>query len=372
MNRLDDLLDRAADDLHHAVDRMFTEAPLDARGPTGTEMAFPHADLPRGGARRVLAIASGVVAVVVVGALVVASGPSHRNTPIGASTTASPTPASSSFRPLELPDTPRGYAAVPRVIRPAARDGVKSAVVIKRNGAGAVIDRVIMRAGDLGRYGNPPLRRIFAPTNLPTASDGTVSVNATNGTVRIEFSIGSASSLILEAHHPDPLTREQLATEMEQIVPVLSLAPSNDLSIDGTLPAGWELAVAGNEPETVVPTYLQAFEVDRPDGGAKIIVSNLPINDPGVPYWEMLDTLTTIEVRGHAGHLSLDSHAYVGPTPVPTLIWQEAAGHWVTLRADGMTTEQLLDVADRLTPVSGDWVPQGGDATTTTALASPG
>lgn len=55
-----------------------------------------------------------------------------------------------------------------------------------------------------------------------------------------------------------------------------------------------------------------------------------------------------------------------GLAPVPTLIWPDSSGRWVTVRADGVTTEQLLDLAGRLTPVAGDWTSDTATTTTTT------
>lgn len=367
MTRLDDLLDTAADDLRDAVDRMLASTAQPITATPGHEIEAREL-AHRRPSRRVLVSASvGLAAAAVLGLLALAPGRSNDEPGIGASTTvsANPTPT---FRPLELPDSPAGYVELPKIVRPAVRDQLRSAVFVKRDGAGNIIERVIARAGDTSQSGRTA-RRIFSSDNLPTAFDGSVAFSDGTDDVYVQFALGGDANLVLEAHHGDSLTRDALATEMVGIVAVLRLSLANDISFDGALPEGWEMAVTGQEPWNVGPTYVQVFEVDQPDGGAKVIVSNLPSTDPGMPYWEMVDTLTPIEVRGRAGFLSLDSTQTGNLAPVPILIWPESDGHWVTLRADGLTAEQLLEVAARLRPADGEWTAGSNrNAATTTSL----
>lgn len=64
------------------------------------------------------------------------------------------------------------------------------------------------------------------------------------------------------------------------------------------------------------------------------------------------------DLRGRAGYLSLDSNPTGNVAPVPILIWPEADGHGTTLRADGLTAEQLLDVARASVRPTGSGLPR--------------
>ena len=372
MNRLDDLLDTAAADLQRAVNDMAPDVRLhaDRHDVDEFELAATHATRPTA-RRALLAGAVGVAAAAAVAIMVVASDTSDRRRPAGVSTTAVSAPSGAVFAPLELAATPPGYALAGQVERPAGGGDVKTAVFVRRDPIGAVIQKAVVRVGHLSRYGGAASPARAAPANLPNATDGGVLIDASIGIIRIEYALDAAGNLILETHQADARTTTNTTTtaatvaQMDQIVAALRIAPSNDISVDGTLPDRWELAVAGNEPENVTSTLVQAFEIDTPDGGAKIIISNIATDDPAFPYWAMTDTLTPLVVRGHDGHLSLDT-TYGGPIPVPTLIWPEAPGHWVTLRADGMTTDRLVQLANELTTADHNWSPDGTPATTTT------
>lgn len=192
--------------------------------------------------------------------------------------------------------------------------------------------------------------------------------------IHVQFPLGDLGSLTLDSFHLDAATDLAAAEQMEQIAATLQLT-SAAVNVVGALPDGWELAVAGAEPETVTQTYFQAFEVDTPDGGNKILISNMTTNDAGMPYWQMDETLKPMEIRGHAGFLS--THQYpptdtnapppANPAKATTLIWPETPGHWVIVRADDMDTEQVLAFANQLTPANNaQWQMPGAPATTTT------
>ena len=363
MNDLDDLLDSAAVDLRAAVDRLLTEEPYEL-APATAEITCPVVGLPQRGARRVLVAVSLGVAAAVVGGLIAAGSRSGGDTTI-----ATPPESLSTFAPLHLATTPTGYATGQKVTRPPGISDVRAAILVKRDASGKVVDKVIARAGTLSEFAGTNTA-LTVPPNLAGATDGSIQFSSTEEIVRLQFQLVVGRRLLLEAHHPDNLTTERLAGEMQQLVAVLRIDDTNDISVTSALPVGWEFVAAGNEPENAVPTSVQAFEVDRPDGGAKIIVSDIGSDDPALPYWEMLDTLTPLTVRGHDGFVSLDTNVYTGSaTPVPTLIWQEGPGHWVTLRADGMSTDQLTALAETLTAADGEWTSGTAGTTTTTTLA---
>ena len=95
----------------------------------------------------------------------------------------------------------------------------------------------------------------------------------------------------------------------------------------------------------------------------------------------MDETLQRIDIRGRAGFVS--THTYpptnpnfpppTNPAEATTLIWPEASGHWVILRADDMNTDQVLALANQLKSAkNGQWQqPDAPSPTTTTISPTP-
>jgi hypothetical protein len=366
MNALDDVLDVAAADLLRAISRV----PVTV----GHQMATvaPFGTPPRPGHRRlVLVVAAGVVAAVGVGGLVVIERHSAVQ-PATVDVTTSTTPIfDEAHRPLELARAPSGYALAGRGVRPAGGEIVRSAVFVRRDAAGAVSSKIVVRLGHVSLVGpagtstTELLRQpVTPPANLPTATAGRVVIQRTERVIHVEYDLGTLGGLTLDAHHLDAQTDSIAAQRVEQIAAALSVVEGQDISVTGPLPDGWQLATAGIEPENATPNFFQAFEVDAPDGGAKIMIGNVATTDDGFPYWAMGDTLEPLVIRGHDGYASTDSE----PSGI-TLIWPESPGHWVTIRAD-LPEQQLVTLANELTPMSPEaW--QSSDPTTTTTTEGP-
>lgn len=280
--------------------------------------------------------------------------------------------------PLGLSATPQGYALRGQGVRPSTGESTRGAVFVKRDGSGTIVERVVLYLRD-DIYRGAPGTAIPIPANLAPAEGSELQFFTPNRTVRLSYGLFERGHLILEAYHEDRTTSGALTDAMQAIAASLVIAADSDLVPSGDLPEGWSLATSGPQPWDVAGPYVQAFEVDQPDGGNKVMVENWFVG-PGFPYWMAYQTLQPVTVRGHEGYVTFSNEfGPDGTTATPTnessmLIWEEAPGHWVTLWAGGMTTEQAVAIADQLLAVSStDWVPLGDFAgaatgTTTTTL----
>ena len=379
MRDLDDRLDAAAAELHRAVAQVGRppSVPLSSDEERGSS---PFAPPLHDGRRRLVVVALLATAVALAGGLAIARQSSTSRTEATdgpTSTVASPALFDLADPPLELRDTPPGYARAGQLVRPAGGDGVRSAVFIRRDGQGLPSSKVIVRVGQVGIAGAPGgsanpgfIHQAAAPpANLTTATSGSLLIDQIQRLITLGYDLGALGHLVLESHHPDVATDLATARDMEQIAASLNIVADQPLQVTAPLPTGWELAASGNEPELVTSNFYQAFEVDTPDGGAKILISNLYTNDPAVPFWEMSDTLVPLVIRGHSGYAT----DLQNTTAVTTLIWPETPNHWVTVRADNMTTTALLALAAKLTPApNGGWgQPTPGATTTTSGPGAP-
>ena len=283
-------------------------------------------------------------------------------------------------RPLELSMAPAGLQLVGQAVRPAGGEDVRAAVFVKRDAQNNITERVIARFGAIGLYGGS--QQVTPPANLPTATSGSIFIDRSGRTVRVEYGLGTLGNLALDAYRPDEGTDGALSDEMQQIAATLQVDAGRDIRVTATLPDGWTLATVGTEPEQGVPSFYQAFEVDSPDGGAKLMIDNRMVNDSGYPYWEMSRTLQPVEIRGHSGYVTTHDYGPLSPDPNapvvtdPTnaatiLIWEEAPGHWVTMWVADNTTDQAIALANGLVPVGQDqWHIADATAPASTILPS--
>jgi hypothetical protein len=395
MKTLDDMLDAAAVDLQRAVARV----PIPSRFVTD-ELSVVYRQSQHGRAsanrsRRIL-VAAAAIAVFVVGGLFLierrpADRPAENPSPSVSTSTTVPLfdPA---HPPLQLTTTPAGYALAGQVVRPAGGgQNLRSAIFVHRDAHGIIDGKVLARFGNFQLIGVdpsdgsllPPDPSVFyqqavtPPPNLTAATSSNVFIELDARVIHLQFPLGDLGSLTLDSFNLDAQTDLAITQQMQQIAATLQLT-ATAIDVTGSLPDGWELGVSGIEPETVNQNFFQAFEVDTPDGGNKILISNMTTNDAGMPYWQMDETLEPIDIRGHAGFVS--THRYpptntnapppANPAEATTLIWAETPGHWVILRADDMGTEQAIAFANQLTPTdNGQWQPPGAPAATTTTLS---
>lgn len=276
--------------------------------------------------------------------------------------------------PVALSTVPEGFRPDGRSVRPAGGEATVGAVFVQRDTGGTMTERVVAYLRDDIYRGQPGIG-VPTPANLQPVEGSSLTLFTPTRSVRLEYGLGDRGYLILVADHDDLSTTGALTDAMQAIAASLAVEPGLQLGVAGDLPEGWSLATASAPPEEVVPAFYQAFEVDQPDGGNKIMVDNRFIQDSGYPYWVAYQTLAPVTVRGHEGFVTFhNEYGPSGDTPEPTnesamLIWEETPGHWVTLWAGGMTTEEALALADQLVPVPvGDWGAEGGFATTTTTL----
>jgi hypothetical protein len=391
MNTLDDLLDTAAAELQRAV----AQVPVPSHLATD-ELRVGYRQHGKGrppsyGFRR-LAVAGAALAALVVGGLLMierrpAAHPADSPEPSTSTVTTTTTPVFEATRPpLELTTTPDGYALVGQSVRPSGGgQNLRSAIVVHRDAQGTIDGKVLARFGNFQLIGPvdgtllPPdpgfyQQAVTPPSNLTSATSGNVYIELDNRVIHVQYPLGDLGSLTLDSYHLDAATDLARAQQMQQIAAALQLTPAA-VAVTGALPDGWELAVAGAEPLTVTETYVQAFEVDTPNGGDKMLISNMTTNDSGMPYWQMDETLQPIDIRGHAGFVSTHRYPPTNPNLPPpgnpakatTLIWAETPGHWVIVRADDMDTEQVLAIANQLSPAkNGQWHQPGALAATTT------
>ena len=378
MTDLDHRLESAGAALHRAVSHVPTD-PI-----TAQRKGVPR-PADRGAPRRAVLVAAAALIVLGAGGLVLIErrpdqGPA--NPPAAASTTAPTAVPAPTIRPLELAAAPKGLKLVAQAVRPANGGNVRAAVFVERDAQANITERVIVRLGALSLYNGT--QNITPPPNLPTATTGDIYIDRPGRTVRVEYGLGALGNLALEAYHPDQQTDATLSDQMQQLAASLDVTAGQAISVTGSLPPGWTLATAGVEPEQAVPSYYQAFEVDTPDGGAKIGIENRMTNDPAYPYWVMAQTLQPVQVRGHAGYVTTqdffaDAHNPDSPTvtdpttSVTALIWEEAPGHWITMSVADQTTEQAVALATTLVPIDQtQWgLPGVTAATTTTFGPSP-
>ena len=367
MNALDDLLDAAAADLLRAVSRVHAQRP--ATPEHAPDLVAPFGAPPRRGPGRLtLVAAAGVVAAVGVSGLIVverraADGPATVDVTAPTSTTPI---FDETHRPLELARAPSGYALAGRGVRAAGGENVRSAVFVRRDAAGGVASKMVVRFGRvslLGTAGGASTQQVVTPpANLPTAMAGSLVIQRTERVIHLEYDLGTLGGLTLDTRHLDASADLREAEQMEQIAAALTVVEGQDIGVDGPLPDGWQLAANGVEPENATTNVFQAFEIDAPDGGAPIMIGNVATTDDGFPYWAMNDTLRPLVIRAHDGYVSTDSD----PSGI-TLIWPESPGHWVTIRAD-LPEQQLVALANELSPMSpGAWQATGATATTTAA-----
>lgn len=280
-------------------------------------------------------------------------------------------------QPLALSTAPDGYAPVGYALagqgtRPAGGEATRGAVFVQRDATGAIVERVVVYLRDDIYRGEPGIG-IPIPQNLAPAEGSALTDFTGDGVARLDYGLFERGYLILEAHYENRTSSGALTDAMQAIAASLLITPGQDLATSGSLPEGWSLATASAPPEEVVPSYFQAFEKAQPGSGNKITVDNRFLVDPGFPYWVAFQTMQPVIVRGHAGYDTFNyDYGTGGDTPQPTdvssmLIWEEAPGHWVTLWAGGMTTEQALALADQLIPVPvAGWGAVQGAATSTT------
>ena len=392
MNTLDDLLDAAAIDLHRAVAQVPIPSSFAADELSVVRRQSPGAREAMYRSRRILVVAAAIAAFVVGGLFLIERRPADRPADNPGPSVSTPTTVplfDPAHQPVALTKAPAGYALVGQFVRPAGGgQNLRSAVFVHRDAQG-IIDRKI-----LARFGNfqlietvdgtlPTLdpgfyqQAVTPPPNLAAATPGSnVYIELDARVIHLQFPLGDLGSLTLDSFNVDTANDLVVTQQMQQIAATLQLTPTA-IDVSGTLPDGWALAVAGAEPETVNQNFSQAFEVDTPDGGNKVIISNMSTNDAGMPYWEMDETLQPIDIRGHAGFVS--THHYpptntnapppANPSVATTLIWPESPGHWVVLRADDMDTEHALALASQLTPASnGQWQQPGAPGATTTTI----
>lgn len=393
MNTLDDLLDQAATDLQNAV----AEVPIPSRfvsDELNVVYRTDHATSYR--SRRILVAAAAIAAVVVGGLFLIERRPADRPADNPASSSvATPTtiplfdPAQP---PVELTIAPAGFALVGQVVRPAGGgQDIRSAVFVRRDEQGTIDGKILARFGNFGVIGVdpsdgsllPPNSTVFyqqvvtPPPNLAAATSSNVYIDLGPRMIYLQFPLGDLGSLTLQSFNLDAANDLVVAQQMQQIAATLQLTPTA-INVTGALPDGWELAVSGLEPETLNQTFFQAYEVDTPAGGNKVLISNMSTNDAAMPYWEMDETLQPLDIRGHAGFVSTHTYPPTNPNfPPPgnpanstTLIWPETPGHWVILRADDMNTDQVIALANQLTPAhNGQWQLPGASTATTTTLA---
>lgn len=371
MKALDEVLDAAAADIRRATEQLPIPTTFPDDGVRLVRRRESH--------MRVL-VGAAAVALLVVGIAWIQARPTDSPSviPSDVTSTSLAGPGVASL-PLELTQTPPGYAMVGQVVRPRAEVNLRSAVFVKRDPQGEVIDKVVVRVGDFSLVGFEQGEIVSAPANLPTAGTGRRVIEESSRVVHVEFLVRDFGHLDLASYHQDATTDLQVADQMLAMAATLDLSTA-DISVVGSLPDGWELAVSGLEPGYATEEIFQAFEVDVPEGGNKILISNWMTTDLGMPYWEMDETLDPINVRGHSGFVSTITYPPSDPTAPPppnaggstSLIWMEAPGHWVTLRGHDMNVEQVLALAEQLTPaVSGQWGETTGVAVTTTT-AQPG
>lgn len=290
-------------------------------------------------------------------------------------TTLAAVPAS---RPLDLSTAPDGLQLVGQGVRPAGGEDVRAAVFVKRDAQNNITERVIARFGAISLYGGS--QQVTPPANLTTATSGSIFFDRPGRSLRVEYGLGALGNLALDAYHRDEGTTGALSDEMQQIAAALQVDAGRNISVTAPLPDGWTLATVGIEPEQAVPSFYQAFDVDSPDGGAKLMIDNRMVNDAGYPYWAMSQTLQPLEIRGHSGfvttheHIPLSSDPNAPADPDPTkaatiLIWEEAPGHWITMWVADNTTEQAIALASRLVPVGQDqWHMPGAEGPNTTTI----
>jgi hypothetical protein len=395
MNMLDDLLDDAAADLQRVVARVPipTSFDVDGLGVGGRDRRSGSGRPTAMRFRRIL-VTSAAAALVVGGLIWIERRPTDSPSdtpPLSTSTSPTTTPLfDAAHVPLQLTPAPAGYALVGQFVRPAGVMRLRSAVFVQRDAQGAIVGRVLARLGDLSLIGTSEgtsqpgfyQQPITPPPNLTTATTGSLYIEQDSRVIHVQFPLGDLGNLMLDSYHLDAATDLATAAQMQQIVAALQISASGDITVPGSLPDGWGLATAGVEPEVAIQRFEQNFEVDTPDGGNRILLYNLMTADAGIPYWEMDETLEPLEVRGHAGFVS--THTQVAPPAgLPnvagsalartTLIWLEAPAHWVILRGEGMTTDQLVAIANQLTAASsGEWRAPGAPIpTTTTAYSGP-
>ncbi len=368
MNTLDERLDAAAADLQRAVDQVPIDSVFGERNGSGGS-----GDAAR---RTRLLGAAAAIALVIVGLVLIERRPTDPPVTIPERTTTSAVPLfDTTSPPLELTEVPAGYASVGQIIRPVDDGNIRSAVFVKRDTEGHVVAKVRARVGDFGGMGSvdgtliPPSPGFYQelvtpPTNLPAATWGQIFIAEQSRIIYVNFDLGTVGKLELESYHLDSTTDLDTADQMLAIAATLDLATAPNIGVAGSLPDGWEVAVTGLEPGYATQEFFQGFEVDVPVGGNKILISNWMTSDVGMPFWEMDDTLEPFDVRGHAGFVSTVVYPPTDPNAPPppnatgstSLIWLEAPGHWVTLRGDDMSTEQVLALAEQLTPApDGQW-----------------
>ena len=382
MKPLDDLLNAAAAEVRSAAEQV----PIPSTFPDdGTRFAR------QSGSRTSLLVGAAAVVLVVGGIVWIQSRATEPPSVVPAVITSTTVELfDGASPPLELAVAPPGYADVGQIVRSIGDVDIRSAVFVKRDTNGEIIGKVRARVGDFGGAGSvdgtlfPPSPELYQelvtpPANLPTATWGQIFIAEEGRIIYVNFHLGTLGKLELESYHLDAATDLETADQMFVIAAALDLTTTDTIGVVGPLPEGWELAVTGLEPGFATQEFFQGFEVDVPEGGNRIFISNWMTNDVGMPYWEMDDTLEPIAVRGHAGFVSSVEYPAQDPNAPPppnasgstSLIWLEAPGHWVTLRGHDMTTEQVLALAEQLTPsANGQWGEVSG-STVTTTTASP-
>ena len=393
MNTLDDLLDAAAADLQRAVARVPIATSFVTDELNVVYRQSGHGPAPAGRSRRILVAAAAITVFFVGGLFLIQQRPADRpaDNPNPSVSTSTTTPLfDPAHPPLELANAPAGFALVGQSIRPAGGgQNLRSAIFVHRDGQGIINRKVLARTGNFQLIGPvdgsllPPDPAVFyqqavtPPPNLTAATSGNVYIELDARVIHLQFPLGDLGSLTLDSFNLDAATDLDVAQRLQQYAATLQLTPTA-VTVNAALPEGWELGVSGLEPETVNQNYFQAFEVDTPDGGNKVTISNMSTNDAGVPYWEMDDTLQPIDIRGHAGFVTTHTYPPTNPNfPPPsnpavatTLIWPEAPGHWIILRADDMNTDQVLALANQLTSASnGQWQQPGAPTPTTTTIS---
>jgi hypothetical protein len=395
MNTLDDLLDAAAIDLQRAVAQVPIPSSFAADGLSAMYRRPARARAAAYRSRRFLVAGAAIAAFVVGGLFLIERRPADRpadnpGPSVSSPTTTTPPLFDAAHPPVALTNAPAGYALVGQFVRPAGGgQNLRSAIFVHRDAKGIIDGKVLARFGNFQLIGVNPSdgslppadpgfyqQAVTPPTNLTAATSGNVYIELDARVIHLQFPLGDLGSLTLDSFNLDAATDLAVTQQMQQIAATLQLTPTA-IDVTGTLPDGWALAVAGTEPETVNQNFSQAFEVDTPDGGNKVIISNMSTNDSGMPYWEMDETLQPIDIRGHAGFVS--THHYpptntnapppANPSGATTLIWPESPDHWVVVRADDMNTAQVLALANQLTPSSnGQWQQAGAPGPTTTTI----
>ena len=393
MNTLDDLLDAAAADLQRAVAQVPTPSSFAADELSVVYRRSERTQAATYRSRRILVAAAAIAVFVVGGLFLIERRPADRpaNNPNPSVSTSTTVPLfDPADPPLGLTNTPTGFALVGQSVRPAGGgQNLRSAIFVHRDAQGIIDGKVLARTGNFQLIGPvdgsliPPDPSVFyqqpvtPPSNLTAATSGNVYIEQDARVIHLQFPLGDLGSLTLDSFNLDAATDLVVAEQLQLIAATLELTPTA-VNVTGALPEGWELGVSGIEPETVNQNFFQAFEVDTPAGGNKVNISNLSTTDAGMPYWEMDETLQPIDIRGHAGFVS--THTYpptspnfpppANPAEATTLIWPEAPGHWVILRADDMNTEQVIALANQLTRANnGQWQLPGAPSPTTTTIS---